>query len=123
MSDSYTDDEVYPNSPLSDVACEARFPGEMRVECERYRFWDEIREQYPHIMVPHALEGQAPALQHYRFKSDDARCVSVALNSLAYSEAKYRGHKLFIAEFLRLVDISLRHIQLSRGLPESVGDT
>lgn len=105
MSDAYKDDEVYPNSPLSDVACEARFPGDMRVECDRHLFWDQVRDQYPKIMVPQAFEGKAPALQHYRFKSDDARTVSVALNSLAYSEAKYRGHKLFIAEFLRLAEL------------------
>lgn len=97
-------DELYPNQPLSDVACEVRFPGEMRVECDRGVFWDQIRSDYPQILVPLAKEGQPPALQHYRFRNEDNnRTVSVALNSLVYSEKRYRGHKLFIGEFVRLV--------------------
>lgn len=99
-------DEIYPNSPLSDVACEVRFAGEMQIECERHRFWDAVRKDYPQILVPFAQEGKAMALQHYRFRSEaDNRVVSVALNSIAYSEGKYRGHKAFIAEFQRLLGI------------------
>ena len=97
-------DDIYPNSPLSDVACEIRFVGEMQVECERHRFWDAIREDYPDILVPLPQPGQATALQHYRFRSKTGdRAVLVALNSLAYSEAQYSGHKQFLAEFLKLV--------------------
>lgn len=100
------EDEIYPNSPLTDVACEVRFCGEMQVECERHRFWDKIRTEYPKILVPFPKEGQATALQHYRFRTDtDDRTVSVALNSLAYSETKYRGHDKYLAEFERLVGL------------------
>lgn len=99
----YNDEETYPNSPLTDVACEVRFKGEMQVECERHHFWNAIRMDYPDILVPQLKEGQAAALQHYRFRSaDGTRHVAVALNSLAYSETKYKGHKEFIAEFYRL---------------------
>ena len=41
--DLFDDNEVYPNQPLSDVACEVRFKGEMQVECERHLFWEAIR--------------------------------------------------------------------------------
>lgn len=99
----FSNDEIYPNQPLSDVACEVRFPGEMQIECDRHRFWDQIRDVYPKILVPFARDGQPPALQHYRFRSEDGNgTVSVALNSFAYSEARYRGHTAFIAEFVRL---------------------
>jgi len=98
------DDEIYPNQPLVDVACEVRFPGEMAVECELNKFWDRIREQYSDIFVPPAKEGQPVALQHYRFcTGEPRRTVSVALNSIAYSENQYRGHKLFMKEFLRVL--------------------
>jgi uncharacterized protein (TIGR04255 family) len=115
------DEEIYPNSPLSDVACEIRFPGEMQVECRRHLFWDQIRNDYPKIMVPHAQEGQAPALQHYRFRSEDGqRTVLVALNSLSYSETQYRGHTAFISEFSKLISIfSKTYPQI--GPPKRVG--
>jgi len=96
-------DELYPNQPLTDVAAEVRFCGDMQVECERHRFWDKIRDEYHAILVPYAEAGKSPALQHYRFRNaESGQTVSVALNSFAYSEAKYRGHKKFIAEFVRL---------------------
>ena len=102
----FRDDEIYPNQPLSDVACEIRFKGEMQVECQRYLFWDKIRSEYPDILVPHVQDGQAVALQHYKFRNpDNGRTVSVALNSLAFSEAKYSGHESFISEYVRLVDV------------------
>jgi uncharacterized protein (TIGR04255 family) len=97
---------IYPNQPLSNVACEARFPGELQIECERFKFWDRIRDQYPQIEVPMATEGEALALRGYRFlTSEPDRSVTVALHSISYSEAKYRGHTLFIKEFLRLAGI------------------
>lgn len=103
---NFDDDALYPNQPLTDVACEVRFAGEMQVECERYRFWDDIRAAYPNVLVPLANDGQPLALQHYRFRADDGvRTVSVALNSFAFSESKYSGHKSFIAEFERLIGI------------------
>lgn len=100
------DEEIYPNSPLADVACELRFPGDLQVECERHLFWERIRGEYPDILVPHAQPGQPPAMQHYRFRnSANTRAVMVALHSLAVSETKYSGHKEFIGEFSRLVAI------------------
>lgn len=102
----FDNDALYPNQPLSDVACEIRFPGEMQIECNRHLFWDKIRTDYPKIMVPFAKDGHPPALQHYRFRSETGgQTVAVALNSLVYSEDKYRGHKQFIAEFVRLVEL------------------
>jgi uncharacterized protein (TIGR04255 family) len=97
------DNEVYPNSPLIDVTCEIRFPGELQVECDRHTFWNKIRKTYPDVLVPQAKDGQAAALQHYRFRSvDQSRIVSVAMNSLAFSESKYSGHAKFLGEFGRL---------------------
>lgn len=102
----YEDGELYPNQPLSDVSSEIRFRGEMQVECQRHLFWNKIRADYPDILVPQVQGGQAVALQHYKFRNpDNGRTVSVALNSIAFSEARYTGHDSFTAEFGRLVDI------------------
>jgi uncharacterized protein (TIGR04255 family) len=106
MSDKDPDLEIYPNSPLTDVVCEIRFPGELEVECNRHVFWDKIREHYPHILVPQAELGKPLALTHYRFRDEAGnRHVSVALNSLAFSESKYSGHVNYIQEFARVADI------------------
>jgi uncharacterized protein (TIGR04255 family) len=106
MSTKDPDLEVYPNSPLTDVVCEIRFPGELEVECNRHIFWEQIRADYPSILVPYAEPGKSPALSHYRFRHTDGnRHVSVALNSLAFSETKYSGHVSYIDEFARIADI------------------
>lgn len=97
---------IYPNSPLRDVACELRFPGEPVVETKRDEFFEKIRSGYPRVLVPNAQAGVAPALQHYRFQSDDrVRTISVALNSLAFSETTYSGHQSFATEFERLAGL------------------
>jgi uncharacterized protein (TIGR04255 family) len=103
VSAAYDDEAKYPNQPLSDVACEIRFKGDMAVECQRHLFWNKIRAEYSDIFVPQLQAGQAAALQHYKFRSAAGRTVSVALNSLAFSESTYSGHKSFIEEFMRLV--------------------
>jgi uncharacterized protein (TIGR04255 family) len=106
MSLNDSDLEVYPNSPLTDVVCEIRFPGELEVECNRHVFWESIRDAYPHILVPMAESAKPLALSHYRFRDEAAnRHVMVALNSLAFSEAKYSGHVRYVQEFCRLADI------------------
>jgi len=97
------DDDQYPYSPLTEVVCELRFPGEIAVESARELFWDQIRDTYPVIKVPHAQAGTAPATQHYRYCSEDgSRCVAVALNSLAMSVTRYTTHKPMLEEFERL---------------------
>jgi uncharacterized protein (TIGR04255 family) len=106
MSKHDPDREIYPNSPLTDVVCEIRFPGELEVECNRHVFWERIRAEYPHILVPFAEPAKPLALSHYRFRdSTGTRHVSVALNSLAFSETKYSGHVTYIQEFKRIADI------------------
>lgn len=96
-------DEIYPNAPLTEVACEVRFPGEVAVESNRHEFWDRIRGEYPVIKVPPAQPGTAPATQHYRFQNPgETRTVAVAINSLAFSDQKYTTHQAFLAEFERL---------------------
>jgi len=96
-------EEIYPNAPLTEVACEVRFPGNVAVECNRHLFWERICEEYPNVLVPHAKPDIAPAMQHYRFgNAEGTRSVAVAINSLAFSEQNYTTHKPFIVEFDRL---------------------
>lgn len=95
--------ELYPNSPLGEVVVEVRFDGEISVETKRDLFFDKIRGQYPTVWVPKAVQGGFPALQAYQFEKPDRKSgVGLALNRLSYYEREYRGHEVFVAEFMRL---------------------
>jgi len=99
-------EELYPNQPLKEVIFEIRFPGELRVECERHLFWEKIRNDYPDVLVPRPLPDQAKALMPYRFrKSDNSMSVQVCMRSLAISAKKYPGFKEFSKEVLRIYEI------------------
>ena len=98
-------DEVYPNSPLKEVAFEIRFPGRMEIECQRHLFHNEIITEYPKIYVPTAHEGKAMALTHYRFRDEqDNETVMLALNSFGFSTNNYEGHEQFIYKISGLIE-------------------
>ncbi|MBE0428399.1 MAG: TIGR04255 family protein [Thermoleophilia bacterium] len=106
---------VYPNSPLVEVACEIRFPGEMSVECKRDIFFSAIRQKYPKIYVPKSSEGKPMSLEPYRFQNEeDTAGVGLAINSFSYYEKQYQGHEKFIKEFMRLAKILEKIVPLNK---------
>jgi len=99
-------DVVYPNQPLVDVVFEIRFPGEVRVECERHLFWEKIRDDYNKVLVPQQSPDKPLALMPYKFRrEDDSMTVMVSLNSFAVSAAKYPGYQEFSKEILRVCEL------------------
>ena len=99
-------DIVYPNQPLVEVVFEIRFPGDLIIECEKNKFWNLIRDEYPNILVPQSQPDQALALLPYKFrKADGSMTVMVALNSFAISVSKYPGYKVFEKEILRIFEL------------------
>ena len=100
MSKKYEISEVYPNSPLVEVVCEIRFPGELAIECRRDEFYEKIRDKYPTILVPQAGDRLAP----YRFENQNRNAeIMLALNRFSFHDKDYSGHKRFIKEFIELV--------------------
>jgi uncharacterized protein (TIGR04255 family) len=96
--------KVYPNSPLQETVFEIRFPGEPAIECHRDEIYDRVRDILPKVFVPSVVPAQAPALQHYQFKSDDEfKSLLVSLNSLAYSTKKYPGFPEFKKQALSVL--------------------
>lgn len=94
---------IYPNQPLIDVVFEIRFPGEVRVECERHLFWEKIRTEYPKVLVPQTSSDKPLALLPYKFRAaDDSMTVMVCMNSFAISATKYPGYDIFSKEILRV---------------------
>ena len=97
---------VYPNSPLIEVVCEIGFPGDMSVDCHRDLFHNQIIKEYPHILVPKVTPDTALALEPYRFENvDNNSGIMLSMNKFAYYSKAYKGHKIFIKEFIRLIDI------------------
>lgn len=95
---------IYPNSPLIEVVFEIRFPGELRVECNRDIFYEKIREHFPNVLVPSVKDGGFPALEPYRFESEDTLTgMMIALNKFAYYARRYPGYGQFSKEVLRWV--------------------
>ena len=99
----YKEKEVYPNSPLIEVICELTFPGEMSIECNKDRYYELIKDQYPNILVPNVKLEKAIALEPYRFEDESKTTgIMLSMNKFAYYSRKYEGHEKFIKEFLRL---------------------
>jgi uncharacterized protein (TIGR04255 family) len=122
-------------SPLRQAVCEIRFPGDPEVEVQRGAFYRSIRHEFPLLLVPYLEQGQAVALQHYRFKAHNDRWLALATNSLVYSvpNEDYESFVKFKNGFKNYVDlfrkvylhmegftrVSLRyvnHLPVSRGV-------
>jgi uncharacterized protein (TIGR04255 family) len=115
--------------PLAEATAEIRFPGDARVEAWRGELQQQVRKDFPLLFVPFAKEGEAPALQHYRFQCEDSSMtLSLAVNSLAFSTRVYPGWAAFRARILgywsllngaisprRLTRIGLRYKNLFLG--------
>ncbi len=98
--------EGYPNSPLVEVVCEIRFPGDLAVDCRKHEFHRAIRDAYSKILAPNVEAGQPVATKPYRFESPEtAAGVMLAVDRFAYYETNYGSHKTFIPEFLRLAGV------------------
>jgi uncharacterized protein (TIGR04255 family) len=96
-------EEIYPNSPLAEVVCEIRFPGEVEIEGRRHEFFAKVRDEYPNVLVPPAQAGKHLALEPYRFEREDKTAgIMVAMNLLALYARDYPGFARFKAEFMRL---------------------
>ncbi|MHC4394668.1 MAG: TIGR04255 family protein [Planctomycetota bacterium] len=95
--------EVYPNQPLIEVVCEARFPADMAIECRKDLFHAKIKNKYSEILVPKVQVGKVMPFEVYRFEKKDCSVgIMLAINKFSFYEKKYKGHKKFIREFMRL---------------------
>lgn len=81
---------------------EIRFPSDLSIESHRGEFHKKIKKDYPHLFVPRAIEGEAPALQRYRFMSEDTtRTVLFSINRFSVHSTKYEGFSKFKEESLK----------------------
>lgn len=98
--------EIYENAPLIETVFEIRFPGEPTVECNRDKFYEQIRDTYSKVLIPRSLEGKAMAAEPYKFEREDgAWGIMLSINKMSAYCKKYDGFNLFKKEVLRLFAI------------------
>lgn len=98
--------EIYKNTPLVETVFEIRFSGEPAVECNRDKFYDKLRDVYPKVSVPKALQGTALALQPYSFDDNDGNSgVRTSINSMAVYTKQYKSFPKFKEETMRVFSI------------------
>lgn len=114
MDDAVTGPE-YPNSPLTGVVFEIRFPGEPTIECHRDEFFKIARSEFPQVFVPTLKAGAAAALSPYQFRSQDGSvALLTALNLFAYQTNDYRGWDHFKPEVLRWIEAFAKLFPIGR---------
>lgn len=97
---------LYPNQPLTSVAIEIRFRGDLGVERSRAQIQQKVRDAYPNLFVPNIDPNVAPATQPFRFE-DDARKngIQFSICNFGIYSRDYPGHKALIAELTRVLSI------------------
>jgi uncharacterized protein (TIGR04255 family) len=97
---------------------EIRFPGEPRVECNRDKLYEAVRQEFPEVRVPNSIPGTALALQPYHFYNpDEDKLLLVAINKFAFSTRNYLGFNAFKTEVNQYMELfkELFHLkQLTR---------
>lgn len=97
--------KLYKNPPLIEAVFEIRFPAELSIECQRDKFYEKIRKDYPQIFVPIVM-GESPSLKSYEFKSSDGReILRCSINSFSIHTNKYRGFAKFEEDCLKYIKI------------------
>jgi uncharacterized protein (TIGR04255 family) len=104
----------YPNSPLTNVVFEIRFPGEPAIECHRDQFFAVARDEFPSVYVPKLQPGEAVALSPYHFRRSDGSALLTALNLFAYNTVTYPGFDRFRVEVLRWISVFAEQFKIGK---------
>jgi uncharacterized protein (TIGR04255 family) len=102
--------ERLPNSPLIEVACEIRFPGDFSLLSSLGGIQTKLRYDYPKLLVPAVQPGSFPLLQTVRLTSDDnTNMVLLAMNSFGVSTHSYTTYGDFRSRFAKALDVFQSH--------------
>lgn len=92
---------LYKNPPLIEAIFEIRFPAELSVECQRDKFYEEIRNDYPQILVPIVMGG-SPSLKSYEFRGlEGKKIIRCSINTFSVHTNKYEGFARFEKDCLK----------------------
>lgn len=113
-----SNEPLYPNQPLVEVATEIRFHGNLEIEQIRAKFQKAICSNFPVLKVPNAQQGVAPSLQPFRFERLDGMCgVQLSINSFSYFTKNYPGNVSFLNELKSVLEAffaSIKSVKMTR---------
>lgn len=88
--------------PLLECIIQLNFSGDARIDAVRGLFQQEIRGEFPLLLVSNAMPNTAPAVQPYQFAtSNRTRYINIAVNSFAYGTKEYPGWDKHRDDFLK----------------------
>ena len=107
--------EKFPNPPVKEVAYEIRFPPDLRILAELYRYQQTIKDKLPKVGKVHGFEislpGGIPSYLEgpWLFEdSEDNLQAKITMNSFAVTSRK---HKTFDRFYPQLKDLTERFIK------------
>jgi len=101
---------ILPNAPIADVTCELRFHGDLGLFAAWAGVQHDLRDQFPQMLVPGAVVGTSPLLQHVQLANQqNSRAVLLSINSFAYETREYAGYDKYREDLLRIASTFLKH--------------
>ena len=98
--------EKLKNSPLVEAIFEIRFPAELSIECNKDKYYEKIRGNFPQILIPKTLPSDAYALEPYQFESSSrAELIRFSINRFSYIARKYDSFKVFKEKSLKYINL------------------
>ncbi len=95
----------YKNPPLIEAIFEIRFPAELSIECQRDKFYEKIRNDYPQILVPIVM-GESPSLKSYEFTgSEGKKIIRCSINTFSIHTNEYEGFARFKEDCLKYTQL------------------
>ena len=95
----------YKNPPLIEAIFEIRFPAELSIECQRDKFYEKIRNDYPQILVPIVM-GEPPSLKSYEFTgSEGKKIIRCSINTFSIHTNEYEGFARFKEDCLKYTQL------------------
>lgn len=98
--------EIFSKNPLKEVIFEARFATNMSAACRRELFYDEIKKDYPNVILPQLSFEQHPFAQPFQYVSADTyKKITCSADVISFSTTKYASFTVFKDECLKLLKL------------------
>lgn len=98
--------EVFPNSPLREVAFEVRFTPRLRVPAELWRLQDQLVNEYPEVGKESSLQANANVLEIAVFQNrSESRVIRVSHQNLIIAFTRYVRFNDFKSEVLKQTEL------------------
>jgi len=95
----------YKNSLLIGAIDKIRFPAELSIECQRDKFYEKTRNDYPQILVPIVM-GESHSLKSYEFRgSEGKKIIRCSINTFSIHTNKYEGFAIFKQDCLKYTQL------------------